>query len=81
MFGILAVQMDLISRDQLIDAMSVWVVNKEKSLGQILRETGALDEDDHTLLESLVRRHIKAHRDDPQQSLAAVSARCRSTAI
>jgi eukaryotic-like serine/threonine-protein kinase len=34
LFGILALQMDFISRDQLIAAMNAWVLDKSKSLGQ-----------------------------------------------
>jgi hypothetical protein len=45
LFGILALQMDFISRDALISAMHAWVLNKQKPLGQILVEQGALAPD------------------------------------
>jgi formylglycine-generating enzyme required for sulfatase activity/serine/threonine protein kinase len=70
--GILALQMDFISRDDLIAAMNAWVLDKGKPLGQILRAMGRLAEDEHALLEAMVRKHLQKHRDDPQQSLAAV---------
>jgi hypothetical protein len=38
LFGILALQMDFIGRDDLIAAMSAWVLDKGKPLGQILVE-------------------------------------------
>jgi hypothetical protein len=36
LFGILALQLDFIPRDALIAAMHAGVLNKDKSLGQIL---------------------------------------------
>jgi hypothetical protein len=42
LFGIVALQMDLISRDQLIAAMNAWVFDKHKLLGQVLCDQGAL---------------------------------------
>ena len=44
LFGILAVQTDLITRDALIKAMNAWVLEKAKPLGQILLEQGAFRE-------------------------------------
>ena len=38
LFGILAMQMDFITREQLISAMQAWVFDKSKTLGQILVE-------------------------------------------
>jgi serine/threonine protein kinase len=74
LFGILALQMDFISRDALIDAMAAWVLNKAKPLGQILVEQGHLNPQHLALLEPLVQAHIQAHHNDPQQSLAALSS-------
>ena len=53
LFGILALQMDFISRDALIQAMHAWVLEKDMPLGQILRRQGALRDDTLTLLKSL----------------------------
>ena len=36
LFGILAVQLDFVSRDQLIAAMNAWVLEKSKPIGEIL---------------------------------------------
>jgi serine/threonine-protein kinase len=72
LLGIMAVQNDFVSRDALIEAMGAWVLDKVKSLGEILVERGALSPERHALLTALVAEHIKAHHDDPQRSLAAV---------
>jgi formylglycine-generating enzyme required for sulfatase activity/tRNA A-37 threonylcarbamoyl transferase component Bud32 len=74
LFGILALQMDFITRDALIAAMNAWVLDKAKPLGQVLREHGALRDDTHALLEALVQKHLEMHGNDPGKSLAAVSS-------
>jgi hypothetical protein len=73
LFGILALQMDFISRDSLIAAMGAWVLNKDKALGQILDDQGKMSPEHLALLEPLVQAHIKAHGDDPHKSLASLS--------
>jgi tetratricopeptide (TPR) repeat protein/serine/threonine protein kinase len=74
LFGILALQMDFISRDALIAAMQAWVFAKATPLGQILMDQGALKADDHNWLEAMVQKHLQKHANDPAQSLAAVSS-------
>ena len=74
LFGILAVQMDFVTRDQLIAGMNAWVLEKSKPLGEILHQQGSLADGRRTLLEALVNEHLAQHNNDPQQSLAAVSS-------
>ncbi len=71
LFGILAVQMDFVSRDALIAAMHTWVLAKHRPLGELLQEQGALTPERRGLLDRLAAEHLKAHGDDPQRSLAA----------
>jgi eukaryotic-like serine/threonine-protein kinase len=73
LFGVLAVQMDFISRDELIAAMNAWVLDKQIPLAEHLLGRGALAADERNLLESLVRKHLQRHADDPEKSLAAVA--------
>jgi hypothetical protein len=73
LFGVLALQMDFISRDSLIAAMQTWIFDKNKSLGQILQDQGTLDEGERALLEPLVDKHLERHGGDPQRSLAVVA--------
>ena len=74
LFGILALQMDFLTRDQLIAAMNVWVHDKSKALGAILVEQKVLAAERHMLLQALLQEHLKQHSNDPQQSLAAISS-------
>jgi eukaryotic-like serine/threonine-protein kinase len=72
LFGVLALQMDFISREALIQAMNAWVLDKRKPLGQILVEQGALTPRARALLDPLVQMHLELHSNDPQKSLAAI---------
>jgi serine/threonine-protein kinase len=74
LFGILALQMDFVGKDALIQGMHAWVLDKARPLGQILVAQGALDPANQALLEPLVDAHIRQHGDDPQQSLVSVSS-------
>jgi WD40 repeat protein len=72
LFGILAIQMDFVSRDDLIAAMSAWAVAKAKSLGQILVEQGKLGQERHALLETLVQERLKQPGNDVGRCWAAL---------
>jgi eukaryotic-like serine/threonine-protein kinase len=74
LFGINAVQNDFITRDDLIDAMNAWVLEKHRPLGEILVKRGALSPADWALLDQLIDRHIAKHDGDPARSLAAISS-------
>jgi serine/threonine protein kinase/Flp pilus assembly protein TadD len=74
LFGVLALQMDFVSRDDLVAAMHAWVLAKHKPLGQVLADMGALRDDERDLLEALVQKHLQRHGGDAQNSLAAASS-------
>jgi serine/threonine protein kinase/lipoprotein NlpI len=74
LFGILALQMDFVSRDGLIKGMHAWVLEKSKPLAQVLVEQGALACDAHDLLVPLVQKHLEIHGGDAEKSLTAVSS-------
>ena len=74
LFGVLALQMDFVTRDQLVAAMNAWILDKSKSLGEILFALQALTPKRLDLLESLVEEHLNAHDNDPHKSLAAVDS-------
>jgi hypothetical protein len=74
MLGIIALQMDFISRDALIAGMQAWVLNKATPLSQILQDQGALTHSRRALLDALVEEHLKLHEQQPEKSLAALSS-------
>jgi serine/threonine-protein kinase len=62
--GILAFQIDFISREQLISAMNEWALNKRQLLEDILLSRGALDQESHRLICAIVKKHIEMHGGD-----------------
>jgi serine/threonine-protein kinase len=74
LFGILAVQMDFITRDQLIAGMNAWLLSKAKPLGEILCGQGVISGELVALIEKLAEKHIEAHGNDAEKSLASVGA-------
>jgi serine/threonine-protein kinase len=70
-FGLLALQMDFVTREQLLDALHAWMLEKQTPLGDILVRRGVLDRDDRDDLDRLVARHVRRH-GDPRASLAAL---------
>ncbi|MGO9469988.1 MAG: tetratricopeptide repeat protein, partial [Isosphaeraceae bacterium] len=74
LLGIIALQMDFISRDTLIAAMHAWVLNKAAPLSQILQDQGDLTDSRRSLLDALVEEHLKLHQNEPQKSLAALGS-------
>ena len=73
LFGVLALQMDFISRDALVAAMNSWILEKHQPLGQILVRQGALADEERALLDPLVRKHLEKHGEDAERSLSALS--------
>ena len=74
LFGIVALQFDFVTRDQLVAAMNAWVLDKKKSLADLLVERDALTASRRAMLEPLVDEHVRQHQGDPQRSLAALSS-------
>src|SRR5688500_14040317 len=74
LLGILALQMDFVSRDQLVVAMNTWVLNKARPLDEIFLDHAALRQDTHALLTALVDKHLEMHGGNAENSLAAVSS-------
>jgi serine/threonine protein kinase len=72
LFGVLAMQMDFVTREALIAGVSAWVLDKSKPLDRILVEQGALAPDERDLLEPLIRKHLERHGGDPGRSLASL---------
>src|SRR5262249_54924673 len=72
LFGVLALQADLLDNDRFAEACSAWAVRKGTPLADLLVERGWLTPDAraliHVLLECLLKRH-----GDARASLAAVA--------
>src|SRR5712692_7460545 len=73
LYGMLALQMNFVSRDALLGAMQAWVFDKARPLGQILQEQGQLTSARRQVLDHVLAEHLKAHDGDPQRGLAAMA--------
>jgi eukaryotic-like serine/threonine-protein kinase len=71
LFGILAFQNELVSKDDLITAMNAWILAKERPLADIFVEQGKLSQDDRSLLDQLIDRQVQRHGSE-EASLNAV---------
>src|SRR5262249_14728788 len=74
LLGLMALQGSFIDCEALLGAFAAWVADKERPLGRILRDQGALDDIRLALLEVLVSEHLKLYGDDSDRSLAVLSA-------
>lgn len=74
LFGMLALQMNFVSRDQLVKAMETWVEEKTKPIGQIMLDQAVLNQENYELLEALVQKHLEKHGNNAAESLAALSS-------
>lgn len=75
LFGMLALQLDFITKDQLLAGLHAWLLDKSQSIGDILVAQKVLNQDRRQLLGTLVQKHLDAHDNDVHQSLAALSTR------
>src|SRR5262245_30626955 len=70
LFGVLALQLDLIDRDGFVSACAAWATRKDTPLSDVLIGLGLLAPKDRAEVESLLKRRLKKHGGDVQASLA-----------
>jgi serine/threonine-protein kinase len=72
LFGVLALQADLIDSQQFIEACLLWSSRKDVPLADLLVERGWIVPDDRAHLDYLLGRKLHKHGGDPSASLAAI---------
>src|SRR5262245_34735534 len=72
LFGLLALQMDLLTREQLLDGFQLWMLQKDTPVAAVLLRRGALQAPDVEVVEALLQRRLARHGGDVQHSLAAL---------
>jgi serine/threonine-protein kinase len=75
LLGVLAMQNELIRRDQLVAAFHDWTRDKSRSLADCLVTLGHLSATQRSVVEALTDLHIEAHHGKVELSLAAGPAR------
>ena len=74
LIGILALQMDFITRDQLIDAMQHWLTSRVENLETQLLEQRLINEATCQFLSALAEKHLELHAQNVEKSLASLSS-------
>ncbi len=72
LFGLLALQNGLITRQQLVAAFAKWTSDKSVVLDEWLVADGAIDPQRRDTLKQMVEFHVQSHGGDPQRSLMAL---------
>src|SRR6516162_11271747 len=70
LFGVLALQADLIESVQFVEACTLWTTRKQAALADLLVERGWIAQTDKEHVEYLVERKLQKHGGDAQASLA-----------
>ena len=74
LFGMLSLNINFITRDELIEGMQACASEKSKQLSDQLVAQGSLSTEQVSLLDKLVQAHLKEHNNDPELSLAAINS-------
>jgi serine/threonine-protein kinase len=73
LFGVLALQADLLDAARFAEACSAWAARKDTPLADLLVERGWLTEEERGHVEFLLQRKLKKHGGDARASLAEVT--------
>src|SRR5262245_1019781 len=74
LFGIIALQVNFISREALVAGFDAWTHDKSRTLAEILHSQGALSSEDREILGRLVAKFLDKHGGDAEKSLAVLSS-------
>ncbi len=69
LFGVLAVQLNLVRSDQAMEAAAAWAVDRNRSMAGRLVEIGAISEERRRLVEKLVDEAVDAFDGDERKTL------------
>src|SRR5262245_36482249 len=72
LFGVLALQADLIDTRQFVEACTLWTTRKQDALADLLIERGWILPADRSHVDYLLERKLAKHGGDPRASLAFI---------
>src|SRR5262245_47200910 len=73
LFGVMALQGDLIDRDQFVEACTAWAADKARPMAELLLARGWITAEDREHLQYLLDRKVRKHGGDAHQSLIAAA--------
>jgi hypothetical protein len=71
LYVLLALQMGFVSREAILRAMQAWVFARDRSVGELLQEQGALSPEQRRLLDRAVHEHFDSRGDDADSVLVS----------
>jgi len=74
LFGVIALQSDLITMPQFVDACTLWSSRKDTSLAEVLIGQGWLVEEDRRHVDYLLQRRLKKEARTAHETIAALPA-------
>jgi tetratricopeptide (TPR) repeat protein/tRNA A-37 threonylcarbamoyl transferase component Bud32 len=69
LFGVLAVQLGFVTRDQLIAATSRWVLDKDLPLGEVFIRQGMISRAESQIVDGVVQKQLERNGSDARQTL------------
>jgi PAS domain S-box-containing protein len=79
LFGVLALQADLIDSRQFVEACTIWAGRKDVALADLLVDRGWILPPDKDHLDYLLRRKVQRHQGDARAGLASVPDEVKRT--
>src|SRR5262249_59950467 len=73
LFGVLALQADLLDPARFAEACSAWAARKDTPLADLLVERGWLGPEDRADVSKLLQRKLRKHGGDAQPSMVALT--------
>lgn len=73
LFGVLALQLDLIDASQFAEACAAWASRKKQPLSDLLRERGWITDDDRRDVDRLLERKLRKHGGNVHESLLTLA--------
>jgi eukaryotic-like serine/threonine-protein kinase len=73
LFGLLALQNNLIEATELVGAFHAWSRDGGRRMSEILRDRATLDDDEIKLVEALAAKHLARHGGDTERSLSVLT--------
>lgn len=73
LFAVLALQADFLSREQFVEACTLWANRKETPIAELLLEKGWLSQADRAAVQAVLDRKLKRYAGDATVTFAAVA--------
>ncbi len=81
LFGVFALQLELIDESKFVDACAVWAMRRETSLAEVLIARGWLSLPDRQEVDKLLERKLKKNGGDVRKTLGVVADAAARTVI